>query len=109
MKTAIALSVFLAAFSLNGWAQEIDTDKRNAHIFCSSHLALIGESLDEKGDEYQALTYLSGMHRKEAKGLGATEKHFADVAGYLKQVRDNDKQKWNRLSAQSKKICLAGS
>lgn len=109
MKTAVGLSVFLMALSLNSWAQEIDYDKRNTHIFCASHLAVISESLDEKGDESQALAYLSGMHRDEARKLGATKKHFEDVASYLKTVRSNNKQKWVRLSSRSKKICLPNS
>jgi ABC-type sulfate transport system substrate-binding protein len=109
MKTAVGLSVFLMAFSLNSRAQEIDYDKRNTHIFCSSHLAVISESFDEKGKEYQALAYLSNMHRDEGRKLGATKKHFEDVAGYLKQVRNNSKQKWERLSVQSKKVCLPNS
>ncbi|PHQ24375.1 hypothetical protein CLH62_15820 [Marinobacter guineae] len=109
MKTAVGLSVFLMAFSLISGAQEIDYKKRNTHIFCSSHLAVISESLDEKGDEYQALAFLSKMHRDEGRKLGATQKHFEDVAGYLKKVRSNNKQKWDRLSSRSKKVCLPNS
>lgn len=109
MKTASGFFVFLAMVSLNGWAQEADYDKRNAHIFCASHLTVVSDTFDTEGDKYQALTYLSGMHRKEAKKHGASAKDFADVMGYLKDIRENDPQKWNSLSAQSKRVCLAGS
>lgn len=109
MKTAAGLAAFLALFSVNSWAQEFDYDKRNAHIFCAAHLSVLGDSLDEKGDQYQALAYLSDMHRDKARMLGATPKHFGDVAEYLKEVRNNDKQKWKSLSSQSERVCLPGS
>lgn len=109
MKKAVGLSVFLVVFSANGWAQESDINKRNTHIFCSSHLALVGESLDEEEDQRQALSTLSRMHREAARELGATKEHFDDVAGYLKTVRSDDEAKWSILSAQSRDICLPGS
>lgn len=109
MKRTVCLSVFLVAFSLNGWSQEIDYDKRNTHIFCASHLAVMSDSLTEGGDQYKALMFMSGVHGDEAKKMGATEKHFSDVAGYLRKVRNNNKQKWDRLSSRSKEICFPRS
>jgi hypothetical protein len=106
MKAALGLTLFLAAFSLNSWSQEIDYDKRNMHIFCASHLTLMSESIDDNGKQRQALAYLSGMHRDEARQLGANQKHFDDVAGYLKKTRNNNKQKWKQLSFQSRQVCL---
>ncbi len=109
MKKAVGLSIFLVAFSITARAQEIDYDARNRYIFCASHLAVVSEALNEKGDERQALMYLSGMHRDSARRMGATKQHFADVTGYLKKVRSNNEQKWNKLSAQSKRVCLPSS
>lgn len=109
MKKTVGLSIFLAVFSINSWAQESDYDKRNAHIFCSSHLAIVSESLNEQKDQRQALASLSRMHRNAARTLGATRQHFDDVAGYLKNVRSDDEAKWNILSAQSRKVCLSKS
>lgn len=109
MNKALGLSVILVLFSLNGWAQDSDYDKRNTHIFCSSHLAVISGSLNEQKDQRQALASLSRMHRSAAKTLGATKQHFDDVAGYLKNVRSDDDAKWNMLSAQSRKVCLPKS
>jgi hypothetical protein len=109
MKATVGLSLFLMAFSLNGWAQPIDYDKRNKHIFCSSHLAIVSEMIDEQADEFQALAYLSRMHRDEARTLGANEKHFEDVTAYLNEVRSNNPPKWERLTARSKEVCLPNS
>lgn len=109
MKTAVGLAAFLALFSHNSWSQEIDYDQRNMHIFCASHLTVIGEQLDEQSDEYDALKFFSDMHRDAARKLGATPKHFNDVALYLKKVRSSDEQKWNRLSSRSTKVCFSGS
>lgn len=109
MKPTIGVTVFLAAFSLNSWAQEVDYDKRNMHIFCASHLAVISDTLDEQNDEYKALTFMSGAHRDEARGMGATEKHFDDVVNYLKKTRNSNKQKWNRLTSQSRNVCFPRS
>jgi len=41
--------------------------------------------------------------------LGASQKHFSDVSGYLKKVRNNSGKKWARLSERSKKVCLPGA
>lgn len=109
MKAAISLSAFLILFSLAGWAQESEYDKRNTHIFCSSHLAVVSESLDEEGDQRQALASLARMHRDAGRALGATKQHFDDVVGYLKTVRSDDEAKWGILSAQSRKVCLPKS
>lgn len=109
MKTAASLSAFLMLFSSASWAQGTDYDKRNTHIFCSSHLAVVIEALDEEGEGYQALASLSRMHRDAGRTLGATKEHFDEVAGYLKKVRSDDQQKWNSLSAQSKRVCLPKS
>lgn len=109
MKTTASLSALLILFSAASWAQEIDYDKRNTHIFCSSHLAVVSESLEEEGNERQALASLSRMHRNAGRTLGATENHFDDVAGYLEKVRRDDQQKWNSLTAQSRKVCLPKS
>lgn len=109
MKPIVCFSVFLAVFSVNSWSQEIDYDKRNTHIFCASHLAVMSESLTEGGDQYKALMFMSGVHGDEAKKMGATEKHFADVTGYLNKVRNNNKQKWSRLSSRSKEVCFPQS
>lgn len=109
MKTAIGLAVFLVAFSLNSQAQEIDYNKRNKHIFCASQLAVVSETLDESADQREALLYLSGMHRDEARKLGATKQHFQDVFNYLENIRISNKPKWQELSAQSKRVCLPNS
>ncbi|SNB57032.1 hypothetical protein SAMN04487880_1920 [Marinobacter sp. es.042] len=106
MKILASLTVILATYSLGGWADQVDFNKRNAHIFCASHLAVISESADQGSQEYQALRYLSGMHRKEAKAMGATRKHFSDVIRYLENVRDSDKTKWQSLSTRSQEVCL---
>jgi hypothetical protein len=109
MKTIFYVSAFLLAFSLNGQAQEVDYDKRNTHIFCSSHLAVVGAVLEEGSDERRAVDQLSGLHQQEARKLGATDKDFDDVASYLRTLRVNNGQKWDRLSAQSKKVCWPNS
>lgn len=109
MKVAIGLSLCLFAVNAAGQAQTIDYDKRNMHIFCSSHLALLSESLEPEGDGYQALTYLAGIHRNAARQLKAEPKHFTDVTRYLNHVRSNDPQKWDALSAQSERVCLPDS
>ena len=109
ISASVIPAVILALFSVNSWAQESDINKRNTHIFCSSHLAIVGESLDKDGDQRQALATLSRMHREVGRELGATEKHFQDVVGYLKTVRNEDEAKWSILSAQSRDICLPGS
>lgn len=109
MKTAVCLSALLLTFSLSGQAQEVDYNKRNTHIFCASHLTVVSDLLEEEGQERQALSHLSGIHREEARKMGATQKDFNDVAGYLKKVRTNNGQKWNRLSAQSKNVCFPKS
>lgn len=109
MKTAVCLSALLFTFSLSGQAQEVDYDKRNTHIFCSSHLTVVGNALGEESEERRAIDQLSGIHREEARKLGAEKKDFKDVAGYLKKVRINNGQKWDRLSAQSKKVCWPDS
>lgn len=106
MKKLASLTLILATYSLNGWADQVDFNKRNAHIFCASHLAVMSESADEGSEEYQALRYLSGMHRKEAKAMGATRQHFLDVIRYLEQVRDSEKNKWQSLSTRSQEVCL---
>lgn len=106
MKTLAGLTLILATFSTGSWAEPVDFNKRNAHIFCSSHLAVISESADKGSEEYQALRYLSGMHRKEAQAMGATRKHFLDVIRYLEQVRDSDTEKWRSLSARSQEVCI---
>lgn len=108
MKPTIYVAVFLAAYSLNSWSQEIDYDKRNLHIFCASHLKLLSGTLEE-GDEYKALTFMSGVHRDEATGMGATEKHFSDVNTYLKKVRNTSKPKWSSLTSRSKELCFPQS
>lgn len=106
MKTLAGLTLILATFSTGSWAEPVDLNKRNAHIFCSSHLAVISESEDKGSEEYEALHYLSGMHRKEAQAMGASQKHFFDVIRYLEQVRDSDKEKWRSLSARSQEVCI---
>jgi len=106
MNKLAILTMILAAYSLSGWAGQVDFDKRNAHIFCASHLAVISESAGQDSDEYKALRYLSTMHRKEAEAMGATRKHFFDVIRYLEEVRDSDKNKWQSLSARSQEVCL---
>ena len=106
MKTAIGLAVLIFTLSLNGWAQEIDYDKRNMHIFCTAHLTIMSESLDGGGKQTDALAYLSNMHRDEAGKLGATREHFEDVSGYLDKIRRDNQQKWKQLSYQSKQVCL---
>ena len=106
MKAAFCLSLCLLAFNAAGQGQTIDYDQRNLHIFCASHLAIARESLDRNSDEYQALTYLSGMHQTSARQLLAEPRHFSDVTEYLKKVRDTDPQKWEALSDQSKRVCL---
>lgn len=109
MKKTLLVSVFLSLFSLNGWAQEVDYDKRNLHIFCASHLAILGDSLTEKGDDYKALVFLSDKHGDEARKMGATDEHFSDVASYLKTVRNNNKGKWDRLTSRSRDVCFPSS
>jgi hypothetical protein len=109
MKKAAATAMVLVLFSLNSWAQETDYDTRNKHIFCSAHLTVVGATLDEENNERRALAYLSDMHREEATSLGATEKHFTDVAEYLRKVRSSDENKWARLSNQARIVCLPGS
>ena len=109
MKKTVLVSTFLVVFSLNGWAQEVDYDKRNMHIFCASHLALLGELLPEKGDDYKALVFLSDTHGDEARKMGATDTHFSDVTRYLRNVRNNNKAKWERLTSRSRAVCLPGS
>ena len=106
MKRVTSLTLILVFYSLSGWAQQVDFNKRNAHIFCASHLAVSSESAEQDSEEYQALRYLSGMHRKEAEAMGATRKHFFDVIRYLEQVRDSDKNKWQSLSVRSQEVCL---
>lgn len=109
MKKTMIVWTLLAVFSLNGWAQEVDYDKRNMHIFCASHLALLGDSLTEKGDDYKALVFMSDTHGDEARKMGATDTHFSDVSRYLKTVRNNNKGKWDRLTSRSREVCLPGS
>lgn len=106
MKTLAGLTLILASVSFSSWAEQIDFNKRNAHIFCASHLAVVSESVEKDSDEYQALRYLSGMHRKEAQTMGATRKHFFDVIRYLEEIRDSNKDKWQSLSARSQEVCL---
>ncbi|WP_150910266.1 hypothetical protein [Marinobacter halotolerans] len=109
MKKTASLAVVLALFSVTSWAQETNLDTRNKHIFCSAHLTVVGATLDEDNNERRALAYLSDMHREEATALGATGKHFTDVAEYLKKVRSSDENKWARLSNQARIVCLPGS
>jgi len=109
MKPIVYVSVFLAAFSLNSWSQEMDYDKRNLHIFCASHLKLLSSTLDKEGEEYQALMFMSGVHRDEAAEMGATEKHFSDVDTYLKKVRNTSKPKWSSLTSRSREVCFPQS
>ncbi|MDL0432590.1 hypothetical protein QPM17_15720 [Marinobacter sp. TBZ242] len=109
MKKALFFSALLAASSLNVWAQEMDYDKRNLHIFCASHLAILSELLPEKGKDYKALVFMSDTHGDEARKMGATEKHFSDVTSYLNKVRNNNKGKWSRLSSRSREVCLPNS
>ena len=109
MKPTLCVFVVLTVFSLNGWAQEVDYDKRNLHIFCASHLKMLSGTLDEGGDEYKALMFMSGVHRDEATGMGATEKHFGDVTTYLKKVRNTSKPKWSSLTSRSKELCFPQS
>tara|TARA_R110002049_G_scaffold249523_2_gene423910 strand:+ start:518 stop:847 length:330 start_codon:yes stop_codon:yes gene_type:complete len=109
MKPTLCVFVVLTVFSLNGWAQEVDYDKRNLHIFCASHLKMLSGTLDEGGDEYKALMFMSGVHRDEAIGMGATEKHFSDVNTYLKKVRNTSKPKWSSLTSRSKELCFPQS
>ena len=109
MKSTLCVFVVLAVFSLNSWSQEIDYDKRNLHIFCASHLKLLSGTLDDGGDEYKALMFMSGVHRDEATGMGATEKHFTDVDTYLKKVRNTSKPKWSSLTSRSRELCFPQS
>ena len=109
MKPTLCVFVVLTVFSLNGWAQEVDYDKRNLHIFCASHLKMLSGTIDDGGDEYKALMFMSGVHRDEAIGMGATEKHFSDVNTYLKKVRNTSKPKWSSLTSRSKKLCFPRS
>ncbi len=109
MKRAAGLAAILMFTSLNGWSEEIDYDKRNMHIFCAAHLSMISEMLDDSGDQQQALTMLSNRHRTEARKLGATETHFEDVSDYLHKTRTKNEAKWNRLTSQSKRVCLPNS
>jgi len=109
MKPTLCVFVVLTVFSLNGWSQEVDYDKRNLHIFCASHLKLLSGTIDDGGDEYKALMFMSGVHRDEAIGMGATEKHFSDVNTYLKKVRNTSKPKWSSLTSRSKELCFPQS
>ncbi|MBW0149016.1 hypothetical protein [Marinobacter arenosus] len=109
MKRAAGLATILVFISLNGWSEEIDYDKRNMHIFCASHLSMISEMLDDNADQQQALAMLSSRHRTEARKLGATQTHFEDVSDYLYKTRNNNEPKWNRLTSQSKRVCLPDS
>ncbi len=109
MKKTLLVSMLLAMVSFNAWAQKVDYDKRNLHIFCASHLALLSDSLTEKGDDYKALMFMSDIHRDEARKMGATETHFSDVTGYLKTVRNSNQGKWSRLSSRSREVCLPNS
>jgi hypothetical protein len=109
MKPTLCVFVVLAVFSLNSWSQKIDYDKRNLHIFCASHLKLLSGTLDDGGDEYKALMFMSGVHRDEATGMGATEKHFTDVDTYLKKVRNTSKPKWSSLTSRSRELCFPQS
>lgn len=109
MKPTLCVFVVLTVFSLNGWAQEVDYDKRNLHIFCASHLKLLSGTIDDCGDEYKALMFMSDVHRDEATGMGATEKHFSDVNTYLKKVRNTSKPKWSSLTSRSKELCFPQS
>jgi hypothetical protein len=109
MKNPVLVSMLLATLSLNAWAQDVDYDKRNLHIFCASHLALLSDSLSEKGEGYKALVFMSDTHGDEARKMGATEAHFSDVSRYLKTVRNNNKGKWSRLTDRSREVCLPGS
>jgi hypothetical protein len=109
MKPTLCVFVVLTVFSLNGWSQEVDYDKRNLHIFCASHLKMLSGTIDDGGDEYKALMFMSGVHRDEATGMGATEKHFSDVNTYLKKVRNTSKPKWSSLTSRSKELCFPQS
>ncbi|NMT65057.1 hypothetical protein [Marinobacter orientalis] len=109
MKKTLLVSMLLTVFSLNGWAQEVDYNKRNLHIFCASHLALLSDLLAEKGNDYKALVFMSDKHGDEARKMGATDEHFSDVTRYLRTVRNNNKGKWSRLTARSREVCLPGS
>ncbi|MCR8915428.1 hypothetical protein FDP08_00560 [Marinobacter panjinensis] len=109
MKKNFLVLMLMVAASANAWAQEVDYDKRNLHIFCASHLALLSDSLTEKGDDYKALVFLSDTHGDEARKMGATETHFSDVTRYLKTVRNNNKGKWDRLTSRSRDVCLPNS
>ncbi len=109
MKPTLCVFVVLTVFSLNGWAQEVDYDNRNLHIFCASHLKMLSGTIDDGGDEYKALMFMSGVHRDEAIGMGATEKHFSDVNTYLKKVRNTSKPKWSSLTSRSKELCFPQS
>lgn len=109
MKKTLLVSMLLAMVSFNAWAQKVDYDKRNLHIFCASHLALLTDSLTEKGDDYKALVFLSDTHGDEARKMGATETHFSDVTRYLKTVRNSNQGKWSRLSSRSREVCLPNS
>lgn len=106
MKNLFGLLLCLFAVNAAGQAQPIDYDKRNLHIFCSAHLTVISESLDPDSDEYEALAYLANLHRNSARQLKAEPRHFTDVTRYLKQVRSEDPQKWEKLSAQSERVCM---
>ncbi len=111
MKPTLCTSVFLVALSFNSWslAQEVDYDTRNLHIFCASHLKLLSGTIDDGGDEYKALMFMSGVQRDEATRMGATEKHFTDVDTYLKKVRNTSKPKWSSLTSRSKELCFPQS
>ena len=108
MKKAVGLFVLLSLIAQPSLAQGTDLDKRNMHIFCASHLSLVGEALSEENRGRQALDYLAGMHREEAVKLGANQQHFSDVTGYLTKVKNNSGKKWARLSDRSKQVCLPG-
>lgn len=105
----LSVAIVLVAFSLSAAAQEGGYDKRNLHIFCASHLALLSDSLSGKGDDYKALKFMSDTHEEQAKKLGATEKQLSDVDGYLKTVRNSNKGKWSRLTSRSREVCFPGS
>ncbi|MDK8465157.1 hypothetical protein [Marinobacter sp. SS13-12] len=109
MKKTFLVLMLMVAASANASAQEVDYDKRNLHIFCASHLALLSDSLTEEGDVYKALVFMSDTHGDEARKMGATETHFSDVTRYLKTVRNNNKGKWDRLTSRSRDVCLPGS
>ncbi|MFN2361841.1 MAG: hypothetical protein ABR522_12280 [Marinobacter sp.] len=109
MKNPVPVLMLLATLSFSASAQDVDYDKRNMHIFCASHLALLSESLTEKGDDYEALVFMSDAHGDEAKKMGATDKQFSEVNSYLQTVRNSNKGKWSRLTSRSREVCFPGS